>query len=178
MNTNLHHFLWFDPGGTMGWAYCRIRREAFVYRDERVLSNVEQWRSGELTGTERQVIQKGVDMVRKLVYSTSFLLVDIGTEDFDLVQTRGGKENVLSPVRINAVLDWEVGNCGAKLHYQNRALRTSQTRERIKAFGIPSPKGKDALAAMQHLVYRVRTVKKASMAKPWKMNLKDVVNGG
>lgn len=175
--SNRNHFLYFDPGAAAtGWAYACVDRRAFSRPENKVLRHIVGWRSGEFTGTQTAHLTAAVNMIQRMVDKTSFILVEIGTEDFDLVQTVGGKEALLSPVRINAILDWECYKRGLKLRYQNRSLRINQTKDRLKLFGFDKRFKKDELAAMQHLVYRLRKIKDASKSQPWKLNSGDVLN--
>src|SRR5258707_7298518 len=101
--------------------------------------------------------------------------MDVGSEDFDLVQTVGGKDNLLSPVRFNAVMAWELSKVGKPLHLQNRALLTQQTGDRLNAFGFigrwsKTGRGKDEFAAMQHAVTRMRNIKQKANDLPWKLS--------
>jgi len=172
-----HVFIWFDPGrAATGWAFMVVKRMAFSRPENMVLSNLDYWESGEYKGHEHEHCQNASWLVKKAVEDWGFLAVTAGTEDFDLVQTIGAKEDLLSPVRINAVLDWEIRKTGLKLKYQDRSLRTNQTKARLKLFGFNKRFGKDELSAMQHLVYYVRKVKEESKSRPWKLNEGDQIN--
>lgn len=101
---------------------------------------------------------------------------DIVSEDFELTQLIGGA-NLLSPVRINAVLEYECQRWGLQLNKQRRSLRTSVTPERLEMYGFKPPgrrwsktsKGKDAFAAMQHAVVWLRRLKEQTRGRPWKL---------
>ena len=99
---------------------------------------------------------------------------DVVSEDFELVQTIGGK-NLLSPVRINAVLDWICQTkFGLKLQTQRRTMRTSVTPDRLREFGFDgrwtkTGNGKDKFAAMQHAIVWLRRQKELSRSRPWKI---------
>jgi hypothetical protein len=173
---NLYHLIWFDPGAAAtGWGHVCVRRNAFSRPENKVLANILTWQSGELKGPESGQLDNIVGRLRSLRDRAGYLCMEVGTEEFDLVQTIGGK-NLLSPVRINAVLDWEVTKLGLKLRYQNRSLRINQTRERLKLFGFNKRFGKDEFAAMQHLVYRLRKIKEESRHQPWKLGEGSLIN--
>jgi len=188
-HTNEFHLTWFDGGGTTGWADFVVDFKAFSRPENKVLANVKHWDCGEFRGPEHSIFGAAVGHVRRKVRidqggaGISYLQYEVGGEDFDLVQTVGDKENVLSPVRFNAVIAWECQKIGITYRYQARQLRTNTTRERLNAFMKPlwgktplhsanwttSGKGKDAFAAMQHAIYRLRKLKQESISKPWKL---------
>lgn len=180
---NDFHITWFDGGGRMGWAHICIDRKAFS-RPERVWERqIIWWDCGEFSGTEAAILKKAVGHIDSILAETSYLSYVVGGEDFDLVQTIGDKQNVLSPVRQNAVLDWECAKRGIKYEYQSRQLRTNVTGPRLVHFGfkgrwVTSGKGKDAFAAMQHAVTYIRRLKRESVDNPWKLNAPDIINGG
>ena len=93
----------------------------------------------------------------------------------ELTQLIGGK-NLLSPVRINAVLNWECYRRAIKFSVQARQLRTNITRERLKLFGFEGKFRKDEFAAMQHGVVWLRRLKQNSIARPWKLGEGGVLN--
>lgn len=176
------HILAFDPGGTIGWSHLVLDYRAFSRPENKVLSNVRSWNSGEFQGTEVEQIQSCVDKIwvvhfgrelnaRANVVSPAINAgnVDTVSEDFELTQLIGGK-NLLSPVRINAVLDWECRRQGLQLHLQKRSMRTGVTKDRLKLFGFTGRRfGKDEFSAMQHAVVWLRGIKKKSIAFPWKL---------
>jgi len=173
---NLFKLVTFDPGGTIGWAYFIVHFRAFSRPEHRVLRYVESWDCGEFAGTEREQIRQAV----ALCYGAKFdpmpfvSKMDVVTEDFDLVQTVGGKE-LVSPIRINAVLDFLLmERASTQLQYQKRQARTQITPERLRAFGfegrwVTTGKGKDAFAAMQHAVTWLRRLKAEADKRPWKL---------
>lgn len=177
MSANEFHLVAFDPGGTIGWAYFKLSVKAFTAPEHKVLANVLHWDCGEFTGTENANLNQCLLLITTPDDPSKAHYL---TEDFDLVQTVGGK-TLLSPVRINAVLDWEVSKLGQKLNYQNRALRTNMTAARLVAAGLTNPmrpngqwsktgKSKDAFAAVQHAVVWLRRLKQESLGKPWKIS--------
>jgi len=175
---NEFHLVWFDPGSAAtGWAHFIIHARAFARPDRKITPNLEYWDCGEFTGDDHDQYRQAKD----LVYASHFLpkpftaRVTVGSEDFDLVQTVGSKNNLLSPVRFNSVLSWEVMQHGLALELQSRSQRVQVTKERLEAYGFKGPwrhsgKGKDAFAAMQHAVLKLRRIKAESRRNPWKLS--------
>lgn len=172
-NPNEYHIIWFDPGAAAtGWGHLVLHAKAFARPERKVLPYVLSWDCGEFTGHEHEQLENAVTLmhnVRRNIYSPFMSKADIGTEDFALTQMVGGK-NLLSPVRLNAVLDWEVRKLGLTLQYQDRTLRTSITRDRLTAFGFLGRFRKDEFAAMQHAITFMRRQKELSKTRPWKLS--------
>lgn len=166
-----YHLVFFDPGGTIGWAYFELDQRAFSRPEHKVLASIRFWDSGEFTGQEHEQEQMAVDLIDRAMFGPMPFnsRTDIGSEDFELTQMIGGK-NLLSPVRINAVLDWECRKHGLTLQLQARQLRTSVTRERLKLWGFDERFRKDEFAAVQHAITWLRRVKQKSLAHPWKLS--------
>lgn len=178
---NDYHVTWFDGGGTMGWAHICMNRRAFSRPDNQWEDYIRWWDCGEFTGSEHEIIQQATHHIDGILSECSYLNYSVGGEDFDLVQTIGDKENVLSPVRQNAIMDWECAKRGIRYQYQNRSLRTNITPKRLVLFGfegrwVTSGRGKDAFAAMQHAIVFIRRMKQEAMSNPWKLNSKDIQN--
>lgn len=174
---NEYHLVFFDPGGTTGWAHFVVDCHAFSRPEAKVMRWLKFWNCGEFTGPELDQCQSAVDLIKSArVGPMPFMSktnvgsrIDIGSEDFELTQMVGG-QNLLSPVRINAVLAWECSKLGLTLKLHKRHLRTSVTRERLKAFGFEGKFRKDEFAAMQHGVTWLRRVKEQSRRVPWKLS--------
>ena len=170
-NRNEFHIVAFDPGGTIGWAYLSIHKRAFTSHKNKVLRNILQWDTGEFEGTEHDQIQQAIWLMREARYEPKPFVADTDyvSEAFHLTQIIGGEE-LLSPVRINAILDWECQrNVGKTLQFQNRNLRTGVTKNRLKLWGLDW-EGKDSFAAMQHAITWLRRVKRESNERPWKLD--------
>lgn len=171
---NEYHLIAFDPGGTIGWAHLVIDIRAFMAPEAKVLKHLELWEGGELGESETEQLSLASHIMFLNWHHGMNHSTDVVSEDFDLVQTIGGKE-LLSPVRINAVLDWELQRrCGLKLNLQARQMRTSVTADRLREFGfegrwVTRGKGKDAFAAMQHAIVWARRVKQKSLSRPWEL---------
>lgn len=195
---NEYNLVTFDPGGTIGWSHFVLSCRAFSRPEHKVLRFVESWDCGEFSGSEHEQLEEAKRLIHRArfgempyvastdVVTTGYSRTDIVSEDFELTQTIGGK-NLLGPVRINAVLDWECNQLGMKLTLQRRSMRTNVTPERLKLFGYSSPfrktgewsssgRGKDAFAAMQHAIVWLRRVKDESKSKPWKLSNKQHAN--
>lgn len=188
---NEYHLVSFDPGGTIGWAHFIYDIKAFMRPEAKVLPYLKSWNAGEFSGTENQQVEAAQRLIWRAkfgempfntvtnVITSGFTKADIISEDFELTQMIGGK-NLLSPVRINAKLDWICDRWGMELQLQRRTMRTSVTPERLEMMRFnsghagyktwsKSGRGKDALAAMQHGVVWVRRVKQESLRRPWKL---------
>lgn len=191
-NPNEFHIVAFDPGGTIGWAHLTLSCEAFSRPEHKALAYLTDWECGEFTGGENEQVAEASRLIWRakfgdMPYNASTAVVagalakaDILSEDFELTQLVGG-DNLLSPVRINAKLDYECYRWGLKLNLQRRSMRTNVTAERLQLFGFDSPfrrngawsksgRGKDAFAAMQHAIVWLRRVKDKSKSRPWKMS--------
>lgn len=172
---NTYHIIGIDPGGVIGWAHLVLDYRAFSRPDHSALAWLTSWQVGEFSGGE---LDNMVD-ASNLIYTVHFpnqynQRVDVVGEDFELTQLIGGK-NLLSPVRINAVLEWECAKHGLPYFLQKRQARTVVTAERLRLFGFPGKwptagKGKDAFSAMQHAVTWLRRIKAESRKRPWKLS--------
>lgn len=170
-----YHILAFDPGGIIGWAHLVLDYRAFSRPENKALRWLASWDVGELAGTELDQLNAASQMIYNTHFPNEFnQRLDVISEDFELTQLIGGK-NLLSPVRINAVLEWECVRQGLSLTLQRRVLRIGQTADRLNAFGFQGPSwratgaGKDAFAAMQHAVTWLRRIKEESRRLPWKL---------
>lgn len=165
---NEFHIVTFDPGGVIGWCHMVIDFRAFLTPRAKVLANLISWDTGEFNGTESDNLHAAVALMREGRYGQMpfHSKTDVVTEDFELTQLVGG-HNLLSPVRINAVLEWEAAQIGGvQFHYQKRQMRTGVTRERLKLMRL-NFKGKDSFAACQHAVTWARRVKQRANQRPW-----------
>lgn len=179
---NQYRLVTFDPGGTTGWAYFIIDQRAFSRPEHKVLAYVRGWNCGEFTGPEHRQLEACALLLKNARWGPLPFVprMDVVSEKFDLVQTVGG-HNLLSPVRINAVLDWLCYQNGLPLNLQARQMRTGVTKERLQLYGFSNPlnskgrwsttgNGKDAFAAMQHAIVWLRSLKAESRKRPWKMS--------
>ena len=171
----------FDPGGAaMGWFMAGVHVAAFARPEAYVMEHLTFWDCGELRGTENEILSQAMGLLNEVVRrakANNRLLppipaLHIVTEDFDLTQTIGSSENLLSPVRQNAVLDWECRKRGVQLRFQNRNERMSITRERLKLYGFEGTFRKDEYAATQHGVVHLKSIKRQSISSPWRIQKK------
>jgi hypothetical protein len=182
IHRNEYHVIAFDPGGVLGWAHLVFHFKAFTTPRAKVLANLLWWSAGEFDGTETANLEAAVVLIHDGRYGKMpfHSKTDVVSEDFELTQMVGG-HNLLSPVRINAVLEWETAKVGGvHFHLQKRQMRTSVTPERLRLMRFESPmskrgtwvtngRGKDMFAAMQHAVTWVRRVKQEANKRPWKL---------
>lgn len=181
MQPNEYHLVAFDPGGTIGWAHLMFDVRAFSRPQNKALAWLKEWDCGEFTGERHAQLRE----CRDLIYSAKFdpppfnTITQVVAEDFELTQLIGG-DDLVSPVEVNAVIDWECHKLGLTLIRQKRSMRTNVTPERLKLMGFDSPmnrggrwtktgKGKDAFAAMQHAIVFVQGVKTKAAQRPWKL---------
>lgn len=169
MIDNEYHVVTFDPGSAAtGWTWFVVDFHAFSRPENKWLDWIKSWDCGEFRGTEFQIKNQCVGLVQEVANYGSYLNTDVVGEDFDLTQLIGGK-NLLSPVRINSVIEWECERRAIKFHLQNRALRTNVTRGRLTAWGFEGKFRKDEFAAMQHGIVWIRRTKQQSRERPWKL---------
>lgn len=189
---NEYHVVAFDPGGHIGYAHFILDIRAFSRPEHKVLSHIKHWECGEFSGDEYAQCTAASRLVWKACYgempfntlthvvSSGMSRADIVSEGFELTQLIGGKD-LLSPVRINAVLDYECRRWGIKLNLQSRTMRTEITPALLQKMKFDSPmnrggrwvtsgRGKDAFSAMQHGVVWLRRQKAASLSQPWKLS--------
>jgi len=177
--TNEYRLTVIDPGGTIGWAHFVIDVRAFSRPEHRILHWIKDWDHGEFVGAERDTVQRVVSMLNLTIDpafgGVSYLMSEVVCEDFELKQLVGGK-NLLSPVRINAIIEWECQKRAIRFNTQMRHMRTSVTRERLEMFGFGRGFKKDEFAAMQHAIVYMRQMKAKSKRHPWKLSERDVLN--
>lgn len=92
-----HTTLWFDQGGTTGWAIVSVWPEAIHLDNYSILRNIAGWSAGEFIGSEGAQ----TDQMVNLVLAWDGDLASVGLEDFILRKMLPGRE-LLSPVRIGA----------------------------------------------------------------------------
>lgn len=195
---NEYHIVAFDPGGTTGWAHLILDYRAFSRPDNKALRWLKHWECGEYTGPENSQVAEASRLIWRAkfgdmpfnsdvgVVSSGLTRADLLSENFELTQQIGGN-NLLSPVRINAKLDWICSQWALKLNLQKRGLRLQQTAHRLNLMGFMSPfrkngtwsstgRGKDAFSAVQHAVTWLRRVKTESKSRPWKLGEGGVAN--
>jgi hypothetical protein len=179
---NEFHLLWFDPGSAAtGWAHFIIHCRAFARPERKITPNIEYWDCGEITGDDHEQYKQASTMAYNAHFNPAPYVarVRVGSEGYNLKQTIGSAENLLSPVRFNAVLSWEVAQHGLTLAEQQPSMRGQMTAERLQLLGFqgwPSKRwvkhgrGKDAFAAVQHAIVDLRRIKAESRKRPWKLS--------
>lgn len=184
---NEFHLIAFDPGAVAtGWAHFVLDYRAFSRPENKVLANLKSWDCGQFTGSDHDMYTAAQMLVYRARYDwrkgsmnnqrqgTFNARTEVVSEDFQLVQTIGGK-NLMAPVRFNAVLQWECGKLATRFFLQNRTDRLSQTGDRLRAMGFAgrwsstAKAGKDAFSAMQHGVTWLKKLKRKSESFPWKL---------
>lgn len=178
MGSNEYHLITYDPGSAAtGWTWLCVDFRAFSRPENLWQDHILWWDCGEFRGTEEEKLAGCIGLVSTcLAEYSSYLTMDVVTEAFELTQLIGSQENLLSPVRINAVLSWECHRKGLRLKYQSRSLRTNVNRQRLAAFGFDGKFRKDEFAAMQHAVVWLRRLKQESKKRPWKLSENDKLN--
>lgn len=111
--------VWFDPGGTTGWSLFVVHPAALFEADVRVLDNVQYWECGQFSGSENEIMDEMLDLC------AAWPNAAIGTEDFTLGRFSMDR-SLLSPVRLNAALEYQLWSDKRQLWYQsaNDAVRT------------------------------------------------------
>lgn len=179
--TNEYHLRTYDPGAAAsGWTHFCVDFRAFSRPDNRVLEHIKWYEHGEFTGPDHKQYQAAVNQITETTsdygLGISYLFFDVVSEDFELTQLIGGSDNLLSPVRFNAVLAWECQKIAVKFHTQSRTMRTNVTKERLKLMGFGTGYRKDEFAAMQHAVVWLRRLKEESRKRPWKLSDAGITN--
>jgi hypothetical protein len=124
--------VWYDPGGTSGWAVISVHPDALTDPGVRILDNIEHMAYGEFTGSEFDQVDAMLDL------ADSWPGAAIGTEHFILQQFRKDEE-LLSLVRLNAAFRYEMVRHGRtrRVHRQNAQLAmTTVTDDRLRAWGF------------------------------------------
>ena len=174
---DLHSVLAFDPGGTTGWAVIAIHPDALrppgadgiAYK---ILDNIVFWSAGQFTGTEAEMADAMVELV-KAWPGRSPLVV----EDFILRVYRRDR-TLLSPVRITARFEHAVrytgfaerqrSGPGRQIILQGPSMAMSvATDERLKTWGFYNatagqPHARDAV---RHAITFLRREKEARAGK-------------
>ena len=139
-----------DPGGTTGWSVMVVHPEALVDRDVPVLGNIQYHGNGQISaiptnGTGK--VAKALDLSAAERLCIRALLADVLVrwpgaaliiEDF-LLRKRTADRELLSPVRLTAVLEWSVEDLGLQmsLHRQQPSEAAAvATDDRLKDWGL------------------------------------------
>ena len=150
--------VWFDPGGTTGWAIFSIHPDALDNPELSVLDNINHWSCGQFTGLENVQVRHALDLI------TVWEDAAIGIEDF-VLRVHSTDRSVLAPVRVTAAIEFEMwcGNTGSTPIDADRSLPSRKilkqqpslamdtvTDDRLKRWGfyartVGSGHGRDAV---------------------------------
>lgn len=173
---NLFQLIAYDPGGTIGFFHAIVDLRAFSRPENKILNNLIYWNCGELSGSETEQEDQLTRFIKQYHYVNGRRIrTQVIGEAFDLVQLIGG-DDILSPVRINAVIQWECAKLGVPWALQRRHLRIKVTKERLKLWGFTERFRKDEFAATQHGWYYLRSLKQQSLSRPWKLESDSATN--
>ena len=132
-----------DPGGTTGWCVVGVHPDALSGDPEiRILENVEFWTCGQFEGAENDQSDEIVELVA--TWPSARLVL----EEFILRKPSMGRE-LLSPVRISAVIDWAV-RPRYWVRQQPALAMTTITDDRQKDMGLWVPGKEHARDAIKH----------------------------
>lgn len=154
----------YDPGSMLGWAVGTFSlRDLDSDKDESKI--LRHWAAGVCGGSEHSVIKEALDLAE--TWPNAALV----TERFHL-HTAVTSDEVLSPVRINAVLDYWAWCVRRPLFGQNSgdAINTFGD-DRLRAAGLWSD-GKDARLATAHLLLFIRRCRLPKVGK----TIRDAMN--
>lgn len=147
--------VWFDPGGTTGWAVISVHPVAVSDPHYRIMENITHYAVGQYIGTEFDQVEQMIDLCAQwpgAVY---------GTEQFILLKPQTS-EAVLSPVRLNAVLRYGLGRKGRLYRQLPSLAKSTMTDDRLDDMGYLEqtrgmPHGRDALRHNLTFWKRVKT---------------------
>lgn len=91
--------VWFDPGGTTGWCVVTVHPDALLRPDIPMLPNILHCAAGHFGGSEADNIRQCLELI------ADWPGLVVGVESFRL-RSRVSSTELLSPVRIRAVLDY------------------------------------------------------------------------
>lgn len=182
--TNL---IWFDPGGTTGWAVFSIHPEALEDPQVKILENINRWSAGQFSGPENQQIAAALGLCEAWEDAA------VGAEDF-ILRTFKMSRDLLAPVRVTAGIEYglwvgaagstfdrvetrpdeyggrervRITKAGRSLWKQQPSLaKSSATDERLKAWGFAAVlKGRPhATDAVRHCLTFLRRAKENAVA--------------
>lgn len=156
--------IWFDQGGSTGWAVVSVWVEAVTLPEYSILKNIVAWSAGEFIGSEGSQ----TDQMMELVKAWEDNADSIGYEDFILRKLLGGRE-LLSPVRIGARFEdrmYTSGRMGLLAPAQMASLAMDTiTDDRLKLWGFWPPLiGQEhARDALRHCLTYLKRIREASI---------------
>lgn len=132
-----------DPGGITGWALIGVHPDAMSGDpDIRILDNVEFWVAGQVNGEENAQCDEILELIGH--WPSARLVI----EDF-LLRKQGMQRDLLSPVRITSVLEYEV-RPRYFIKQQPALAMTTITDDRQKAMGFWVPGQEHARDGLKH----------------------------
>jgi hypothetical protein len=162
-----------DPGGTTGWSVMVVHPEALVDKEVPILGNIQYHGNGEIAAIPNNGKSvKALELSNAERLCVRALLADVlvrwpGSaliiEDF-LLRKRTMDRELLSPVRLTAVLEWEVENLDLHMHLvrqQPSQAKTVATDERLRQWGLYKRAGgmQHARDADRHSITFLRSAK-------------------
>jgi hypothetical protein len=155
-----------DPGGTTGWSVMQVHPQALVDPEVRILDNIAHFSQGQIYGGEIDQELELLDLL-DLWPNTPVMI-----ERFVLRKFLKSEE-LLSPVRITAVVEFfvangHVGKFAPRPYAKQQpadAMRTA-TDERLKEWGFYRADGNEhARDATRHAITAFRNAKNQSTGK-------------
>jgi hypothetical protein len=163
----------FDPGGTTGWSVIGVPYES-VFGDEK--GSVAEFDCGEFNGTENDQVIAMCRLARDMDDpDASPATPALVTEDFNL-HTQSMAKEALSPVRINAALEFAVEHGFAtfsNLFYQAPSLaKSTATDERLRIWDLYDASSRHARDATRHAITFIRRVSSDEKlrSQAWKLS--------
>lgn len=146
--------IWFDPGGTTGWAVFTVHPDALDCDDFAVLDNIVHWDQGQIGGSEMEQI----DAITELLELWDGAAV--GCEDFELRTVYAE----LTPVTIRSKMEYVLQRMfdpprPMMLQMPSLAM-TSVTDDRLKRWKLYRPGQVHGRDATKHCMTFLRRAKK------------------
>lgn len=143
-----------DAGGGVGWSVFCVHPEALIDDGVPILGNIQYWSAGVLAGPEYRVTVGAVNFCAQWPDGA------VVGESFD-VRKKIRSAEYLSPVRINAVLDYENRRRWGREMFMQSASDAKKTcpDERLKAWNLYTVGPDHARDATRHAVLFLRRAK-------------------
>ena len=136
--------LWFDPGGTTGWAYCSVGVTSLL--NGNLYERMRIDRHGEIKGPELGQADTMIDMANGAAQSA------LGIESFSLRKFTRGAE-LLAPVRIRAMYEYGLHARGEdrRVFFQSPSeAMTTLTDDRQRRYDLWIPGDDHMRVAVKH----------------------------
>lgn len=155
----------FDPGETTGWALMGVHQETLDNPSTGTLhNNLQHFEYGQIDGRGIGEHLAADNMIRLAVCHPKAAVI---TEDFILDFNQATSDrHTLSPVRMNAILNYEMYRNDRNVIVQGRSgVKTTCTDARLKTWGLyDSRSGAHARDATRHAFYWLRCCRGDSVA--------------